>query len=120
MAGPFPTRVTGPFVGQVDGFRAELGRLGYSRRSAEGHLYVLAHLSRWLEEEELVADTLTAEVLERFVASSRGGPATSALGDVPSAPRRLPLRERGGPAGTFGAHLFTRAAPRGVPALLEC
>ena len=84
MAGPFPTRVTGPFVGQVDGFRAELGRLGYSRRSAEGHLYVLAHLSRWLEEEELVADTLTAEVLERFVASShRGGPATSALGDVP-------------------------------------
>ena len=71
MAGPFPTRVTGPFVGQVDGFRAELGRLGYSRRSAEGHLYVLAHLSRWLEEEELVADTLTAEVLERFVASSQ-------------------------------------------------
>ena len=71
MAGPFPTRVTGPFAGQVDGFRAELRRLGYSRRSAEGHLYVLAHLSRWLEEEELPADRLTTDVLGRFVACSR-------------------------------------------------
>ena len=28
MAGPFPTHVTGPFVGQIDGFRAELRHLG--------------------------------------------------------------------------------------------
>ncbi len=106
MAGPFPARVTGPLAGQVEGFRAELRRLGYTERSAAAHLYALAHLSRWLEEEGLRPSRLADDVLERFVAGSQDrGPLPSALGRLPWAGRQLPPCERGGSADGSGAHL---------------
>jgi integrase/recombinase XerD len=39
-------RVSGPLEAYATGFREELSTLGYSARSAAGHLQLMAHLSR--------------------------------------------------------------------------
>ena len=45
-------RVSGPLVPYVQGFAAELERLGYTVGSAEHQLRLLAHLSRWLGDQD--------------------------------------------------------------------
>ena len=58
---PSRVRVSGPLKAYAAGFREELSALGYSARSAAGHLQLMAHLSRWLveiglaPEDEIVA-----------------------------------------------------------------
>jgi site-specific recombinase XerD len=44
---------------------------GYSPARVELHLYLLAHLSGWLEDRGLGAGDLTCEVVEEFVAARR-------------------------------------------------
>jgi integrase/recombinase XerD len=51
--------VSGPLEAYAAGFREELSTLGYSARSAAGHLQLMAHLSRWLVEIGLVTGELT-------------------------------------------------------------
>jgi integrase/recombinase XerD len=64
-------RATGPLASHVEGFCAELVRLGYSPRTARDHGYVLAHLSRWLAAERLDPWQLTGSVVDRFVLARR-------------------------------------------------
>jgi integrase/recombinase XerD len=52
-------RVAGPLAAFADGFGAELGRLGYSRFTAEAQLQLMAHVSGWLEDRGLEVGQLT-------------------------------------------------------------
>ena len=64
--------VSGPLAKFADGFRVDLLERGYSRSGARGQLYLLAHVSRWMETEGLEPASLTAERLERYFAWRRG------------------------------------------------
>ena len=62
MGRPIPSRVRvagalEPFAG---GFGRELSRLGYSPSPAAGHLQLMAHLSRWLDDYSLGVEDLRA------------------------------------------------------------
>ncbi len=55
--------LTGPLAAHAQGFHDELRRLGYTASPAKKHFYLLAHLSRWLDEQGLdIADVATARV----------------------------------------------------------
>jgi len=68
---PSRVRVSGPLEAYATGFREELSTLGYSARSATGHLQLMAHLSRWLIETGLAPGELTLPQAERFVQGRR-------------------------------------------------
>ena len=65
--------MSGPLEAYAAGFREELSTLGYSARSAAGHLQLMAHLSRWLVEIGLAPGELTLPQAERFVQGRRDG-----------------------------------------------
>jgi integrase/recombinase XerD len=71
MSDPFKVRVAGPLSSQAHGFATELIRAGYSPRTARDHVYVLARLSRWLDDEGLAAAQLTPQVVDRFLLTRR-------------------------------------------------
>ena len=70
---PWRVRVSGPLQAYAAGFGEELSTLGYSARSAAGHLQLMAHLSRWLVEIGLTPGELTLPQAERFVQGRRDG-----------------------------------------------
>jgi integrase/recombinase XerD len=72
MIDPSKGGVTGPLALQAQGFWGELTGVGYTPRTARDHLYVLAHLSRWLADEGLGAAELTPPVVEAFLRARRG------------------------------------------------
>ena len=72
MIDPSKGGVTGPLALLAQGFWGELTGVGYTPRTARDHLYVLAHLSRWLAEEGLGAAELTPPVVEAFLRARRG------------------------------------------------
>ena len=53
QSAPECVRVSGPLAKFADGFRVDLLERGYSRSGAHGQLYLLAHVSRWMEAEGL-------------------------------------------------------------------
>lgn len=64
-------QVVGPLAPYAPGFQAELRRLGYTASPAKKHFYLLARLSRWLDEQGLdVVDVATPSV-EPFFAGRR-------------------------------------------------
>lgn len=71
--GRYPVNVSGPLAGLVHEFRLELIRRGFAERTADGHAYVLAHLSRWLEQEGAVPTELGVDRIAAFVAARRAG-----------------------------------------------
>lgn len=73
MNRPIPSRVRvdGPLKPYAVGFRRELSRQGYSSSPAAGHLQLMAHLSRWLEQQDLTPDELTHDRVEQFVEQRR-------------------------------------------------
>jgi integrase/recombinase XerD len=66
MKDPLRVRVTGSLEGYAAGFAAELATAGYVPGSAAVHLRLLAHLSRWLEGEGMLASELSERQVERF------------------------------------------------------
>src|SRR5712692_959085 len=64
-------RVVGPLATYADGFRSELARLGYTQGSAENHVWVMAHLSRWLASDGLEAGQLESVRVEQFRSALR-------------------------------------------------
>jgi integrase/recombinase XerD len=64
-------RVDGPLACYGAGFRDMLTGAGYTPRSAGDRVYVLAHLSRWLREEDLAGVDLTPSAVERFLLARR-------------------------------------------------
>ena len=65
---PAPERVvvSGPLARFADGFRVDLIERGYSPWRAQEQLYLLAHVSRWMEAERLELAGLTLATLERY------------------------------------------------------
>lgn len=70
---PDPTHVrfTGPLSRFVAGLAEELARLGYTATSAVGVLQLAAHLSRWLDAEDLGRGDASGPVIEQFLAARR-------------------------------------------------
>lgn len=64
---PSRMMVTGPLAPYADGFRDDLGDQGYAAHSIGGQMRLVAHLSAWLEDEELPVGGLTTEVIEDFL-----------------------------------------------------
>ena len=71
MRTPSCPRVAGPLGPYAQGFWEELARRGYSGLTAESHIHLMAHLSRWLVEHDLSPEELTGERLDRFLADRR-------------------------------------------------
>lgn len=64
-------RIEGPLAEHVQGFEAELRRLGFSPASVVNQLRLVAHLSRWLDAQELEVECLSAEWVEVFTRERR-------------------------------------------------
>lgn len=71
MKDPFRVRIAGPLARYAEGFREELAACGYTKSSTVAQLYVIAHLSRWLDEQGLDAGGLTADRVEQFAGQRR-------------------------------------------------
>jgi integrase/recombinase XerD len=71
MHDPARVRFTGPLAPYAEGFRAELGRQGYTAVSATNQLRLAAHASRWLDDKGLDAGALSPALVERFMAERR-------------------------------------------------
>jgi integrase/recombinase XerD len=63
---PERVRVSGPLAKLADGLRVDLLEQGYSRWGAQEQLYLLAHVSRWMESEGLEVEALTPGNLEGY------------------------------------------------------
>ncbi len=61
------TRVVGPLAPYADDLRSELGRLGYTRLSAEHRVWMMGHLSRWLAAKGLEPRQLGQGQIRRFL-----------------------------------------------------
>lgn len=64
-------RITGPLVPYAAGFLAELENQGYRANSASDQLRLLAHVSRWLQEQNLEIFEFTNEHVEEFLLARR-------------------------------------------------
>ena len=63
--------VTGPLQCYADGYRRELARQGYSPWTTIAHVYLMAHLSRWLTDEQLTPVELNAARVAAFLTDRR-------------------------------------------------
>lgn len=61
-------RVTGPLARYVAEFTRGLTERGYAPASRVGHLQVMAHLSRWMQEREYGLPDLSSERVDEYVA----------------------------------------------------
>jgi hypothetical protein len=59
-------RVEGRLAPYAPGFRAWLAERGYRPSSVEDQVWLMAHLSRWLAEQDLEPSALTAAAAEGF------------------------------------------------------
>jgi integrase/recombinase XerD len=71
----------------ADGFRVDLIERGYSLWGAQEQLYLLAHVSRWMEVEGLQLAELTPAMVERYLVWRRSRGYLSSLS--PKSLRRL-------------------------------
>lgn len=71
MSHPSRVRISGPLVCYAAGFRAALEAQGYRPHAVGCQLYVMAHLSRWLEGGGLDVRDLTPERIEQFLVARR-------------------------------------------------
>jgi site-specific recombinase XerD len=68
---PLRVVVTGPLLSHVGEFCVALRRWGYTPAGAAELVQLMAHLSRWLDEQRLTGGDLTGEVVERFLVERR-------------------------------------------------
>lgn len=64
-------QVSGPLAEHAEGFRAMLAGRGYAPSSAAGQLQVMAHLSRWLAQQDRQAGDLAPAMVGRFLLARR-------------------------------------------------
>lgn len=64
-------RVTGPLAGFAAGFCEELAAQGFTDWSATAQLRLMAHVSGWLADQGLDANSFTSERVDEFVAARR-------------------------------------------------
>lgn len=63
--------VLGPLGGHSAGYRKELAGLGYSPWTASAHMYLMADVSRWLDENEVAPEAFTSARVNQFLAYRR-------------------------------------------------
>ena len=68
---PATVRVYGPLQPYAKGFAADLFRQGYAEGTVMHHLYLLAHLSRWLNEQRLDLMELSPARAAAFLSDRR-------------------------------------------------
>jgi hypothetical protein len=68
------SRVEGVLAPYASGFRLWLTQRGYRPSTVEDQVWLMAHLSRWLDGERMAPAALTDEAAERF--NMRGESAT--------------------------------------------
>lgn len=68
---PDRVRVAGPLASLAGGFCSRLVEQGYSLRSAEQHVQLLAQVSRWMQAEGLEVAGLSERAVERFLIERR-------------------------------------------------
>ena len=95
MSDPSAIRVTGPLMQFAAGFAAELSRQGYTPKGTGFQLHLMAHLSRWLAEEGLDPNRLSAAEAERFLEVRRAAGYTSRYSIKGLAPLLAHLRGLG-------------------------
>ncbi|MGO9559142.1 MAG: site-specific integrase [Acidimicrobiales bacterium] len=95
MSNPLRVRVIGPLVTYAAGFRAELESQGYRRKPVIDQLYVLAHVSRWLESKGLGPQDFTRERSLEFLTARREAGYTLWLSEKGVAPVLAYLRQVG-------------------------
>ena len=61
----------GPLAPLAAGFKSALVEAGYGVHSVRGHLWLMAHLSRWMDEHGLAASDLDEDRLEEFLIARR-------------------------------------------------
>jgi len=71
MQNPDRARLAGPLARHAEGFRCDLTRRGYRQGTVARQLRLMAHLSRWMEDQRLEADGLTPAVASAFAARRR-------------------------------------------------
>ncbi len=59
--------MVGPLEPFAEGFAAELARQGYTVQTRRQQLGLVAHLSRWMAEQDVQVAELSPEVVERYV-----------------------------------------------------
>ena len=98
MATTKPSRahVTGPLAQYVEGFRSELIRLGYTPLTAAGHLRLMAHLSRWLADQNLGPSALDEMTVNAYFVQRRAAGYTNERTERSLRPLLEHLRQQGG------------------------
>jgi site-specific recombinase XerD len=87
--------VTGPLACYAEGFREELLGQGYTQGSAAKQIYLMAHVSRWLEARGLDAAALDDRLAGRFLAARRADGYAALLSPLALAPLLGYLRRVG-------------------------
>jgi len=95
MSMPSRVRVSGPLAPYVAGFRTELETQGYRPNAVGCQLYVLAHMSRWLDSRDLGPGDLTPELAREFLVARRAAGYTLWLSEKGVAPLLAHLRSVG-------------------------
>jgi integrase/recombinase XerD len=95
MSSPSRVRLSGPLVGHVAGFRADLEAQGYRRNVVANQLQLFAHVSRWLENKGLGPQHLTGERVAEFLCARRSAGYTLWLSEKGVAPLLTYLRSIG-------------------------
>lgn len=71
MKKPTVVCVTGPLGPQAAGYRIELARLGYSPWTASAHMYLMADVSRWLEDRFAQPAAFDSAAVQEFLVHRR-------------------------------------------------
>ncbi len=71
MGSPLRVSVRGPLEPFAGGFAAELESLGYRPNAAANLLQLMAHLSRWLDAQDLGVAAASPALTGRFLADRR-------------------------------------------------
>jgi integrase/recombinase XerD len=88
-------RMSGPLKPYARGFATELSQQGYTQFSAGSQVRLVAHLSRWLESEDLDETALTPIAVEAFLAARRAAGYVDHRSSKALAPLLAYLRELG-------------------------
>jgi len=71
MKKPSWPEVSGPLGGHAAAYRKQLAGLGYSPWTASAHMYLMADVSRWLDQNEVAPEVFTSVRVNQFLASRR-------------------------------------------------
>ena len=69
---PLMAIMTGPLASYVPGYVAALQGDGYRPESVQGHVELLAHMSRWLEAHNLELINFTSALVDEYLQARRG------------------------------------------------